>query len=177
MKIDRTFIFCILFIFLNVQSTKIRKSLIDLNTYEYNTLPNGMKIITISNPKADIAGCSMTVGVGSQNDLIDTPGIAHFLEHMLFMGTKEYPDETEFTKYIEDHNGSYNAATSDEHTVFYYSINPKHLEDSLKRFSSFFKYPLLKEDSIKREILAVDSEYQMKLKNDDRRIYQMINNC
>ncbi|KAF7682421.1 A-factor-processing enzyme [Astathelohania contejeani] len=136
-----------------------------------------MKIITISNPKADIAGCSMTVGVGSQNDLIDTLGIAHFLEHMLFIGTEEYPDENEFMKYIKDHNGSYNAATSDEHTVFYYTINPKHLEDSLKRFSGFFKYPLLKEDSIKREILAVDSEYQMKLKNDDRRIYQMINNC
>ena len=47
----------------------------------------------MSDPKTETAAASITVQVGSYSDPDDLPGLAHFLEHMLFMGTKEFPDE------------------------------------------------------------------------------------
>ena len=44
-------------------------------------------------------------------------GIAHFLEHMLFMGTEKYPDENEYSKFLAAHGGSSNAYTAAEDTV------------------------------------------------------------
>ncbi|KAF7683315.1 Insulin-degrading enzyme [Astathelohania contejeani] len=177
MKIQKAVILLKLLLFLNLQSAVIHKSTIDPNTYEYHFLMNGMTVLTISNPESNTSACSMTVGIGSQNDPTDTPGIAHFLEHLLFMGTKSYSGENEFSKYISNNNGSENAYTDDEHTVFYYSIDPNCLEESLKRFSEFFLCPLLKVDSIKKEMMAVNSEYQDELKNDHVRINQMVNMC
>ena len=60
-------------------------------SYELFTLENGMNVITISDPETLTSAASMTVALGSMSDPEDLPGLAHFIEHMLFLGTKEYP--------------------------------------------------------------------------------------
>lgn len=67
------------------------------------------------------------------SDPDDLPGLAHFCEHMLFMGTEKYPSENEFSKFLSEHGGSYNAFTASDHTNFYFDIIPEYLESILDR--------------------------------------------
>ena len=60
--------------------------------YRRLELPNGMKAILISDPEAERSAASLSVGMGSLSDPKKRPGMAHFLEHMLFLGTEKYPE-------------------------------------------------------------------------------------
>ena len=82
--------------------------------------------------------------VGSYSDPEDIPGLAHFLEHMLFMGTEKYPDENEYSKFLSEHGGGSNAYTSDELTNYYFAVSSDNFEGALDRFSRFFVCPLIK---------------------------------
>ena len=84
----------------------------------------------------------MFVGSGSLNDPLKTDksggkidGMAHFCEHMLFLGTEKYPDENHYQKFISDNGGDSNAATGEEYTYFYHSVSSQKLEESLDIFS------------------------------------------
>ena len=92
------------------------------------------------------------------SDPRDVPGLAHFLEHMLFLGTEKYPDENEYDKFLSQHGGACNAYTDNEHTNFYFDVTPQHLEGALDRFAQFFLAPLFTETATDREMKAVDSE-------------------
>jgi len=70
----------------------------DERDYRGLVLGNGMKVLLVSDPTTDKAAAAMDVNVGHMSDPI--PGLAHFCEHMLFLGTKKYPDENEYTKYL-----------------------------------------------------------------------------
>ena len=58
--------------------------------------------------------------MGSFSDPDDLPGLAHFLEHMVFMGSRKYPDENSFDNFIQKNGGYDNASTDCETTVFYF---------------------------------------------------------
>ena len=74
---------------------------------------------------------------------------------MLFLGTEKYPDENEYSKYLANHNGTYNAYTADNNTNYYFDVAPEHLKGALDRFGQFFISPLLTEDATDREMKAV----------------------
>eukprot|EP00656_Telonema_subtile_P056373 TRINITY_DN8994_c0_g1_i1.p1 TRINITY_DN8994_c0_g1~~TRINITY_DN8994_c0_g1_i1.p1 ORF type:complete len:937 (+),score=241.05 TRINITY_DN8994_c0_g1_i1:184-2994(+) len=96
----------------------------------------------------------------------DMPGLAHFLEHMLFTGTEKYPSEGEYAEFVAQNGGSRNANTTCNFTNYFLSIKPDKFEEALDRFSQFFTAPLLTKDCINREINAVDSEFQMGFTSD-----------
>lgn len=101
------------------------------------------------------------------------PGLAHFCEHMLFLGTEKYPDENEYSKYLSQHGGSFNAFTSSDHTNYYFDVSPDNLEGALDRFSQFFLSPLFTESATDREVNAVNSEHEKNVPNDTWRINQI----
>jgi insulysin len=68
--------------------------------------------------------------------------VAHFTEHMLFMGSKEFPAEGEFDRYISANAGKNNAWTSSDHTLYYFNILPQGLLGALDRLSQFFVAPV-----------------------------------
>ncbi|KAF8397033.1 hypothetical protein HHK36_018671 [Tetracentron sinense] len=103
------------------------------------------------------AAAAMCVGIGSFSDPLEAQGLAHFLEHMLFMGSTGFPDENEYNSYLSKHGGSSNAYTETEHTCYYFEVNREFLKGALKRFSQFFISPLVKAEAMEREVLAVDS--------------------
>lgn len=154
------------------KDSSINKSRVDTNDYEYTILPSGLRVLAISNPKADKAGCALSVGVGSYDEPIE--GLAHFLEHMLFMGTEEYPGENHYMDFLNKHNGASNAYTTNECTVYYFDVGLSHFEEALRIFSSFFKTPLFLKDSVEREVSAVHSEFLNGICNDDWRIFRML---
>ena len=136
-------------------------------------LKNGLEAYIISDPGIEQSAAALAVGAGSWNDPIEYPGMAHFLEHMLFMGTKAYPKEFEYMQYINDQGGKVNAYTASDRTVYMFAINNAGFEGALDRFSHFFIDPLFLPTSIDRELLAVDQEHAKNLEHDGWRQYMI----
>lgn len=157
----------------NKRSAVVRKSPIDSAEYKYYVTDGGIQALTISDPTLDICSCAVSVKVGSFDDPETTPGLAHFLEHMLFMGTEKYPKENEFWEFINQHNGSSNAMTADEATIYYFDISPDAFETAIDMFADFFRSPLFLKDSVEREVSAVNSEFVNGLNSDVWRNYRM----
>lgn len=137
----------------------IIKSPEDKRLYKALELHNKLKVLLISDPETDKSAASLDVCVGKEiyaldgkmqnaresfisqhvsfqgslSDPDDLPGLAHFCEHMLFLGTEKYPCENEYNKYLSEHGGGSNAATSSEHTTYYFDVVPDHLQGAMDR--------------------------------------------
>jgi insulysin len=142
----------------------------DGKDYRYLKLDNQLDVLLISDQNADHGAASLDVHVGSLQDPKTRPGLAHFLEHMLFLGTKTYPTAGDYQSFISQHGGSHNAFTAAEHTNYFFQIDGDELYGALDRFSRFFHEPLFTEEYVQREKDAVHSEFKSKYKDDFRRI-------
>ncbi|CAF4162763.1 unnamed protein product, partial [Adineta steineri] len=151
----------------------IKKGDSDSWNYRGLELSNEMLVVLISHPNIDKAAAALDVSIGSLADPRDVPGTAHFLEHMLFMGSSKYPGENEYSKLIQGNGGYKNASTSVNHTNYYFDINPSLLPEALDIFAQFFISPLFSASSIDREIEAVNSEYEGDLSEDVWRVLQL----
>ena len=150
-----------------------RKSPNDTREYRYLTLPNQLKVLLVSDPETDKSAAALSVYRGSFHEPNARPGLAHFLEHMLFIGTETYPEVDSFQQYITANGGSSNAYTALDHTNYFFDIKNSALAEGLDRFGHFFIDPLLSPEYVEREKNAVHSEYQMQLKDDGWRGYMV----
>ncbi|XP_026869912.2 insulin-degrading enzyme isoform X4 [Electrophorus electricus] len=145
----------------------------DKRVYRGLEFTNGLKAMLISDPTTDKASAALDVHIGSLSDPPNISGLAHFCEHMLFLGTEKYPKENEYSQFLSEHAGSSNAFTSGEHTNYYFDVSHEHLQGALDRFSQFFLCPLFDESCKDREVNAVDSEHEKNLMNDAWRLFQL----
>eukprot|EP00878_Enallax_costatus_P039143 GHUV01044684.1.p1 GENE.GHUV01044684.1~~GHUV01044684.1.p1 ORF type:complete len:210 (+),score=62.21 GHUV01044684.1:129-758(+) len=88
------------------------------------------------------AAAALAVSVGSFSDPSEMPGLSHYLEHMLFMGSEKFPDENEYDSYLTKHGGASNAFTELEFTNYHFDVAPGALHGALDRFAQFFVAPL-----------------------------------
>ena len=140
-------------------------------------LSNELRCLLISDDEADMSCAALNVHVGCSLDPKPLYGTAHFLEHMLFMGTEKYPRENEYSEYIAKNGGAYkNAFTTLTDTNFHFMISNEAFEGALDRFAQFFLCPLLGDSQTEREMNAVDSEYKMTLQSDVWRRYGLLMN-
>ncbi|KAL8277256.1 hypothetical protein RQP46_010325 [Phenoliferia psychrophenolica] len=156
--------------------TPIERSKNDERGYRLVTLSNGLEALLISDPTLEKAAVSLSVGVGHLSDPDDLPGLAHFCEHLLFLGTQSYPDEAGYKLFLSQHSGSANAFTSLDETNYHLSIHPEAVSGDngiLARHASFFCTPLFLESCVERELKAVDSEFRRNLMLDSRRLFQL----
>jgi insulysin len=153
---------------------KIKKSPFDTNEYRYLELSNRLKAVMIYNPEVESSAASMIVKVGSYSDPDNYPGLAHFLEHMLFRGSKKYPNENEYDKKLSLYSGSSNAYTSDDYTHFHYDVANDHFLETLDIFAQFFIDPLFNKDSVFREVKNVNSENSRNYNDDECRFRQLM---
>ncbi|MCI0510839.1 secreted Zn-dependent insulinase-like peptidase [Chromohalobacter marismortui] len=147
----------------------------DMRHYRALTLDNGLEVLLVSDPQADKAAAAMNVAVGSMSNPDDVPGLAHFLEHMLFLGTDRYPQADAYQNFISAHGGDHNAFTASRDTNYFFDIEPQALPEALNRFSRFFISPRFNPEYVDRERNAVNSEYQARLRDDSRRLQEAIN--
>nr|XP_043901577.1 insulin-degrading enzyme isoform X4 [Solea senegalensis] len=145
----------------------------DKRVYRGLEFTNGLKAMLISDPTTDKSSAALDVHIGSLSDPGNISGLAHFCEHMLFLGTKKYPKENEYSQFLSEHAGSSNAFTSGEHTNYFFDVSHEHLEGALDRFAQFFLCPLFDESCKDREVNAVDSEHEKNLMNDAWRLFQL----
>ncbi len=141
----------------------------DARSYRYLELPNQLRVLLISAPNTDKAAAALDVHVGSRQDPRDRQGLAHFLEHMLFLGTDRFPEADEYQNFISSHGGAHNAFTAFEDTNYFFDIDSRYLAPALDRFSRFFVAPLFSAEYVDREKHAVFSEYKAGIRDDQRR--------
>ncbi|KAF5280052.1 hypothetical protein FQA39_LY18167 [Lamprigera yunnana] len=151
----------------------IIKSAEDKRLYRGLELVNRMKVLLVSDPTTDKSAAALDVNVGYLSDPDHIPGLAHFCEHMLFLGTKKYPNENDYSKFLSEHGGGSNAATYPDHTVYYFDVVPEHLQETLDRFAQFFITPLFTESATERELNAVNSEHEKNIASDVWRLDQL----
>ncbi|WP_240407694.1 insulinase family protein [Halomonas sp. JS92-SW72] len=147
----------------------------DSRDYRILTLENGLTALLVSDPEADKAAASMNVSVGSAQDPEDLAGLAHFLEHMLFLGTEPFPEADAYQGFISRHGGTHNAFTAPQDTNYFFDIDPSALEGALDRFSQFFISPLFNADQLESERNIVHSEYMARIRDDVRRENDVLN--
>ena len=149
----------------------------DKKLYQHLVLDNQLEVLLICDPGTKKSSAALAVNVGHFDDPIEHEGLAHLLEHMMFMGTERFSDTSEYHEFIRQHGGSHNAWTGSEFTNFFFAIDNAFYQQSLDRFSDFFLAPLLDGQWISKEISAVDSEFQLKLKDENRRFLAVIKEC
>merc|ERR1711934_169804 len=134
-------------------------------------LDNDIKYVNIEDKEIDRSHVMVSVNIGSISNPIEYQGLAHFLEHMLFLGSEKYPGENEFEKFLNDNGGFSNAYTDTFETVYFFSVFNDKLEKAIDMFSRFFIDPLFNEDSVNREINAIESEHSKNIQQDNWRLH------
>lgn len=202
------------------------KPSLDKRQYRSITLPhNNLQVLLVSDPQTDVEAGAVHIKAGHFDDPIHRPGLAHFHEHMIFLGSKEYPGENDFDKFVSKNGGMTNAYTDMEDTNYYFSVAPMNIDHNneeededddidleeddiaeatleqdapeslqdndddddddngkvssalsgaLDRFAQFFISPSFNEDSVERELRAIDSEYLNSMSADNWRNYQLL---
>lgn len=132
-------------------------------------LGNELEAYIVSDPQLKECALALTVEAGNWDDT--APGMAHFVEHMLFMGSKNYPTIDEFAKFVSDNGGKYNAFTASMQTTYMFSVRPHAFHEATRRLVDFFVHPLFKAEGIADERKAVDQEFSRCIDQDHYRLY------
>lgn len=125
-------------------------------TCSKKTLDNGLRLVAVEMPHLHSAEIAVYLKAGGRNDPPGKAGISHFLEHMLFRGTTEYPTTVELETAFEAIGGSANAATDEESTCYFTRLHPAHIPAGLRLFSSMILRPTL--DGIETEKKIITEE-------------------
>ncbi|OJD16956.1 hypothetical protein AJ78_02938 [Emergomyces pasteurianus Ep9510] len=100
----------------------LEKPSVDDRSYRVIRLPNKLEALLVHDPDTDKASASVNVNVGNFSDDDDLPGIAHAVEHSLFMGTEKFPKENAYSQYLAAHAGHSNAYTAATETNYYFEV-------------------------------------------------------
>ncbi|HDG1668404.1 TPA: pitrilysin [Kluyvera ascorbata] len=155
-----------------IQET-IRKSEKDTRQYQAITLDNKMVVLLVSDPQAVKSLSALVVPVGSLEDPDAHPGLAHFLEHMTLMGSKNYPQPDSLAEFLKMHGGSHNASTAPYRTAFYLEVENDALQGAVDRLADAIAAPLLEKKYADRERNAVNAELTMARTRDGMRMAQV----
>ena len=152
----------------------VGKSEMDRRTYQVLSLKNQLRVLLISDPNTSISAAAMDVAVGSFSNPPEVLGLAHFCEHMLFLGTQKYPEEDAYSNFLSTHGGYDNAFTSTQETNYHFSVQADYLEQALDRFAQFFIAPLFSPGAVSKESHAVNAEHEKNLQSDGWRLWQLL---
>jgi len=125
--------------------------------YYCDTLENGLRVVSVPCPHHHGAEVLAYVGVGSRNEPARQSGVTHFLEHMLFKGTGDFPDSLALERAFEAVGGSANAATDTETTCCHSRIHPAHLHEGIALFASMLRRPLFRDVESERRIILEEA--------------------
>ncbi|MBD2390628.1 pitrilysin family protein [Aphanizomenon flos-aquae NRERC-008] len=143
-----------------------------LNTPTVHHIPNGLTIIVEQMP-IDAVNLNLWVKTGSAMEADTINGMAHFLEHIVFKGTKKLISG-EFERRIEERGALTNAATSQDYTHYYITTAPQDFAELAPLQIDVVCNPSIPHDAFERERLVVLEEIRRSQDNPRRRIYRHI---
>lgn len=138
----------------------------DGRSYQLYRAASGLLCLLISDPAADAASCVVQFGVGSHDEPAQLPGLAHLLEHMLFMGSAGYLQAGSFPQLVSEWSGRFNASTAAERTRYHFSVNPAGLDACLDQLTDMLVAPLFSPEAVAAERQVIDAEFHTRLADD-----------
>jgi predicted Zn-dependent peptidase len=129
--------------------------------YNIHTLKNGLRVVLAPMPGAETATVIVMTGTGSRYENDRENGLAHFLEHMFFKGTKKRPSAKRISEELDGVGAVYNAYTSKDRTAYYAKVSARYLNVALDVISDIFLNSTLPVAEIAKERGAVIQEIGM----------------
>ena len=129
--------------------------------FQRTVMDNGLHVLTSSMPHTRSVSMGIFIGAGSRYESDEIAGVSHFLEHILFKGTKSWPTAREVSEAIEGVGGIMNASTDREMTVFWCKVARPHFERSLSVLVDMMLNPLLDPEEIEKEREVVLEELRI----------------
>ena len=140
--------------------------------YEMRDLPNGLRVIVIPTDYPNIVALQIPVMTGSRNEIEPgKTGFAHFFEHVMFRGTKNFPAE-KYGAILKNAGADQNAWTSDDMTNYHITFSKEDLETVLMLEADRFQNLSYSEEDFKTEARAVLGEYNKNFANPIRRLLE-----
>jgi coenzyme PQQ biosynthesis probable peptidase PqqF len=122
-------------------------------------LDNGLGVALVSLPGASKAAISLRVAAGSHDEPQEYPGLAHFLEHLVFLGSAGFDGEQRLMPFVQACGGQVNATTQARHTDYFCEVPAQRLGEALARLVDMLARPLLEPAAQLREREVVHAEY------------------
>lgn len=129
--------------------------------YKKTTLPNGLRIITVPMENTKTVTVLVLVATGSKYETKEINGISHFLEHMIFKGTKKRPTPLTIVEPLDRVGGNYNAFTNYEYTGYYAKADYRHQDMLLDIISDITLNPNFDQTEIDKERGVIIEEINM----------------
>ncbi len=137
-------------------------------------LPNGQTLVVQENHSNPIVTIDTWVRTGSVNETDTNSGVAHFLEHLFFKGTKKHP-VGEFDRILESKGAIINAATSKDFTHYYITIPSQHFDTALELHSDMLTDPQIPRKELEQERKVVLEEISKDLNTPAKKVYNNLN--
>lgn len=144
---------------LPAQAAEIRESVQEV------VLSNGMKVLLAEVPKAPVATVQIWYRVGSRNEIMGRAGLSHMLEHMMFKGTKKYPNGT-FSRTIGKNGGNDNAFTSEDYTAYFENLVADRVALALELEADRMRNVIFDEKEFQLERNVVKEERRLRTEDD-----------
>lgn len=129
--------------------------------YSKTTLADGSRLILAPRHETDAVTLLVLFGVGSRYEQRKYNGISHFLEHLMFKGTKRRPNTLDIAKELDGVGAEYNAFTAKDHTGYYIKVDAKHLPMAIDIMSDILNNSLFVQKEIERERHVIVEEINM----------------
>ncbi len=122
-------------------------------------LPNGLRVRLLRRPGAT-AAAAVEVSAGSHDEPAEYPGLAHFVEHVVFLGSRDFPPGEGLIPFVQGLGGRVNASTRARSTRFFCEVPAQRLEGALARLLDMLATPLLESEAARREREVLEAEYR-----------------
>lgn len=129
--------------------------------HRVHTLKNGLRIVLVPMPSNETATVMVMTGTGSRYENERENGLAHFLEHMFFKGTKNRPNAKAISEELDAVGSVYNAFTAKDRTAYYAKVSARYVDTALDVISDIFLNSKLPEKEITKERGAIIQEIDM----------------
>lgn len=123
------------------------------------TLANGLRVTLRHAPDLKRCAAALRVAAGSHDVPLAWPGLAHFLEHLLFLHTERFPAGQGLMAYVQGHGGQVNARTNERTTDYFFELPTQALAGGLERLSDMLAHPRMKPDDQQREREVLQAEF------------------
>ncbi|CAI8785113.1 pyrroloquinoline quinone biosynthesis protein PqqF [Pseudomonas chlororaphis] len=123
------------------------------------TLANGLRVSLHHVPRLKRCAAALRVSAGSHDVPLAWPGLAHFLEHLLFLGTERFPVEQSLMAYVQRHGGQVNASTGERHTDFFFELPAADFAAGLERLADMLTHPRMSQEDQLREREVLHAEF------------------
>ncbi|MCX6353362.1 MAG: pitrilysin family protein [Candidatus Aureabacteria bacterium] len=143
-------------------------------SYESSVLPSGMRVVTCEMPSMESVALGLWVGIGGRYEERKKNGISHFLEHILFKGTRKR-SALEISQAIESVGGSLNGFTGEEYTCYMAKVIHRHLKRAADVLTDMFLHPVVRSEDVEKERIVIREEINMYRDTPQHHVMDLLN--